>query len=340
MAERILYRTFTPAQVRASSGLAGAARRIATTFEGDTWTIRFIPQPKQLADARAVPLQLAGLPAGLDFSPTPGGNWHRRFESAPPLETIPEPFRGALHAALCEEILNAIESATGLTARLGEENGQNGSDTPVRVAWEALNSHGQKEAEGALTVDERVVGDLLESARTWPSEPDTTWLNSLELTAPVVLDAFPISPAAFAQAAPGDIWLLTVSSDADPAKGSVRFPGTTMTCLVSGIRDLPLPQSPDRFDSSPSLAEPDAMNTPDAKHWTDDLNVELAFQIGTLTLKLEQLRSLEEGHVFELSAPVNEPVTLLVNGKPSGRGELVRIGDRLGVLLTAKTAAE
>jgi type III secretion protein Q len=328
-------RTLTRTQAGLTSGLAGAARRIATTFEGEPWTLRFLPAGNPLPDARTIPFQLAGTPASLHVSPTPGGNWHRRFESAPPLETVPEPFRSALHAALCEEILNAVETATGLTARLTDPDSADATAPRDAIGWEATASRGQSEASGILEIAPEITGKILTAAKSWAAEPDPGWLDAILFTAPIILEALPVSPAAFQDAAPGDIWLLTGSGNGDALRAMVRFPGASLPARISGVPERP----PTSVAPTPPDLEPtESMNTTDAAHWTDDLNVELAFQLGTLTLTVEELRRLEAGHIFELNAPLDEPVTLLLNGKPSGRGELVRIGDRLGVQLTAKTS--
>ena len=339
MTEAFAFPLLSAAQARAVSTLAGKGRTVATTFEGEEWTIRFRSKGTSVPAAREVVLLMSGAPALLQFSPTPGGNWHHRLESAPALEKIPEPYRAALQAALCEEILNSFEKATGLTATLAKAKPSFAGAEQVTLFWEARNGHKQKEAEGVLRVDPAILDLLLKNSESWPTARLEDWVDPIDLVLPVILESFPIAQEDFAAASPGDIWLLEISTDGGTATGIVLFPGARKDCRILGLEPRSLPAASTQPESPESTNLSD-MNTPTTKHWTDDLNVELAFQVGTLNLKMEELRSLDEGHIFELSAPPNELVTVLVNGKPAGRGELVQVGDRLGVLLTAKTSAE
>ncbi|GEM75457.1 type III secretion system cytoplasmic ring protein SctQ [Vibrio sagamiensis] len=63
------------------------------------------------------------------------------------------------------------------------------------------------------------------------------------------------------------------------------------------------------------------------------LPVEISFDIGSQTVTLEQLNSLQPGFTFELNQPVNKPVTVRANGKAIGQGELVNVNEHLGVRL-------
>ena len=71
-----------------------------------------------------------------------------------------------------------------------------------------------------------------------------------------------------------------------------------------------------------------------AESWNPG-QVELTIQmdIGSAPLTLDALQSLQAGYVFTLDAPAAAPVTARVNGTVIGSGELVRIGDKLGVRL-------
>lgn len=65
-----------------------------------------------------------------------------------------------------------------------------------------------------------------------------------------------------------------------------------------------------------------------------EIEVPVQFEIGRATATLGQLQSMQSGYVFELAEKVDEPVIIQVHGTPVGRGELVHIGDRIGVRVT------
>ncbi|TIT71486.1 MAG: YscQ/HrcQ family type III secretion apparatus protein, partial [Mesorhizobium sp.] len=48
---------------------------------------------------------------------------------------------------------------------------------------------------------------------------------------------------------------------------------------------------------------------------------------------LGELRSAGEGHIFELGWPIDGPVDIVANGQRIGRGDIVRIGEELGIRL-------
>lgn len=66
----------------------------------------------------------------------------------------------------------------------------------------------------------------------------------------------------------------------------------------------------------------------------DDVPLTVVCQIGSLELPLGQLRELGEGSVLALPDGDAQRVELMVNGRCVGRGELVAIGEGLGVRLT------
>jgi type III secretion protein Q len=64
-----------------------------------------------------------------------------------------------------------------------------------------------------------------------------------------------------------------------------------------------------------------------------DLEVQLTFELGRQTVELEQLRTIAPGYVFALGRSPDDPVDIVANGRRIGRGEIVRVGDGLGVRL-------
>ncbi|MFD2055562.1 type III secretion system cytoplasmic ring protein SctQ [Mesorhizobium calcicola] len=63
----------------------------------------------------------------------------------------------------------------------------------------------------------------------------------------------------------------------------------------------------------------------------DELPVSLAFEIGRTAMPLGEVRQLAPGAIVTLTDVTNETVDIIANGKRVGRGEIVRIGENLGV---------
>jgi type III secretion protein Q len=63
----------------------------------------------------------------------------------------------------------------------------------------------------------------------------------------------------------------------------------------------------------------------------DDLPLTLVFEIGTLDMRLAELRELAEGSVIELGRATPPTIVIRCNGVEAGRGELVEVEGRLAV---------
>ena len=65
-----------------------------------------------------------------------------------------------------------------------------------------------------------------------------------------------------------------------------------------------------------------------------DVALEVTVQLGQVRLRVKDLLSLPEGSVIELDRAVGAPVDVLANGSLIARGDVVVVGDELGVRIT------
>jgi type III secretion system YscQ/HrcQ family protein len=82
-----------------------------------------------------------------------------------------------------------------------------------------------------------------------------------------------------------------------------------------------------------SDAQPDSPAV-DVSRAIEALDIEISFEVGRIQVPLAELRTLQAGYIFELESKVAEPVTIRANGQVIGRGQLVQIGDRIGIQTT------
>ena len=80
--------------------------------------------------------------------------------------------------------------------------------------------------------------------------------------------------------------------------------------------------------------DPDAPDERDGDAPLDDLEVTLIFEIGRRFIDVAELRSIAPGYVFPMAQDASAPIDILANGRRIGRGEIVRIGETLGVRVT------
>lgn len=64
------------------------------------------------------------------------------------------------------------------------------------------------------------------------------------------------------------------------------------------------------------------------------VTVKLSALVGSATLSIDVLFALKRGEIVALNESVDDPITLLLNGKPVAKGELVAIEDCFGVRIT------
>lgn len=71
----------------------------------------------------------------------------------------------------------------------------------------------------------------------------------------------------------------------------------------------------------------------------NDIDVELTFVVGQVTLTVGDLRNVAPGFTFELPITTGSDLLVLANGKLFGRGQLIDVGEHLGVRLTELSAS-
>ncbi|WBL81360.1 type III secretion system cytoplasmic ring protein SctQ [Bradyrhizobium xenonodulans] len=93
-----------------------------------------------------------------------------------------------------------------------------------------------------------------------------------------------------------------------------------------------------RFAARHALGMETTMNEADdvkaSSATLDQIEVTLTFELGRRTVDLRTLRAMAPGHTFDLGRDPEGPVDILANGRTIGSGEIVRIGDTLGVRAT------
>ena len=62
--------------------------------------------------------------------------------------------------------------------------------------------------------------------------------------------------------------------------------------------------------------------------------IDISVVLGQSAMPIHQLLKMGRGAVIELDAKESEPVTILANGRPIARGEIILSGDRIAVSVT------
>lgn len=90
------------------------------------------------------------------------------------------------------------------------------------------------------------------------------------------------------------------------------------------IQRLELDEAPVAEASGPTLSKPDLA-------LVGHVPVNLSVVVGEAQITMERLFALKAGEVIAMAQDVDQPVTVLLNGRAVATGELVAVGDQFGV---------
>jgi len=93
------------------------------------------------------------------------------------------------------------------------------------------------------------------------------------------------------------------------------------------LKDL-RPMAPDERPAATAPAQGDRLRA------VYDVPVQVSAVLGRASIPVNQLLRLGRGAVVELDRRVGEPVDIFVNNRLVARGEVIVVGDRLGVTMT------
>lgn len=72
----------------------------------------------------------------------------------------------------------------------------------------------------------------------------------------------------------------------------------------------------------------------DQQEWLDELELPIQFELDASSLRLDELAAIKPGHIVALDVPVSKAVIRLTcNGQVVGKGQLIAVGDQLGVCI-------
>lgn len=237
------------------------------------------------------------------------------------IEGLPDTLRlGCLEACL-EDALAALRRH-GVTLEL--QGWQPPAETlPAQFGWElqldgqpflAGTVHGESEAcEHLATLAERATPRPVRSAADLP-------FNVHVAVAHLIL---PVT--ALRDLAPGDVLLPNLTAT-EWASGRCELWSSSRR-LGTAIRQKQTVKLLAMKQTTPTPAAPVAGGALSV----DDLPVQLAFDVGQIEVTVGLLRTLGDGYTFELPAVPERTVTIRANGREIGHGELVDLGDKMGV---------
>jgi type III secretion protein Q len=93
------------------------------------------------------------------------------------------------------------------------------------------------------------------------------------------------------------------------------------------------PIRPPRLELGPMKDDANSV-PPDLANELDEIEVALSFELGRLNVELRELKSIGPGYLFPLGRDPAHAIDIIVNGRKIGQGEIVQIGETIGVRAT------
>ncbi len=181
---------------------------------------------------------------------------------------------------------------------------------------------------------DRALADHLDALMREGTASPLGRLAALRVPMRLALFERPLGRRALHGLAPGDVVLAGAARRAGPRwRVTLKF-GLGITMQATADLDLDasrahLAAPPRLVDEAAAAAPPLALT---AAEGLEHLQVPVSFEIDSARIALGELASLGEGAVIELDVPLPEAtVRLVCHGQTLGLGQLVAIGDQLGV---------
>ena len=301
-------------------------------FADRQWRLSVRPQTR-LAVKFAVRFSAGGkTPCGwLAFSDLPARAQLERYISLKRIAGVAPVIVAAAVETVAEPLLQSCERALGIDlqideVKLAEALKPLAVSAGLRLDW----GDGGCDAELACDAD---LARLLTGYLASHPRPAAAPLD-LPLTLRLQLGMLRLPLATLATLRTGDVLLTPL---VDPGEVTVRLaPGwfcrarrdASRLTLISRWETEMAEQHP-----SPSPPSGETAGAAESSAAFDQLEVDLRFDLGAVSISLAELKTVGPGYVFELDRALDRLVTLQVNGQPMGVGELVEVDQRVGVRL-------
>lgn len=236
--------------------------------------------------------------------------------------------------------LDEAEAALGISIRLTGF----GDDTSGLDVQTTLNMKG-KDAQGSFVEMRQAVRLSLDAADSLiaglvPRSVPRADLPGLEMHVAWERDAVTLTHAELAELRPGDALALDEAGHEWVVIEGQSFAAAQIEPGESAVHRLKLlssfhPQK--RFEERREMSEAIAVEEIDTNTaekplpQLEDIDLRVSFQAGETCLPLRSLREMGPGSIIEMTDPANAEISILVNGRVVGSGELIDVGGRRAV---------
>lgn len=316
-------REFTAGQVDWMNTLVGEHREFLFTWAGKPARLQFVPVAQSSTARGWLRCRIGdhSLDLGLPALPEPS-SLGARFAGIE-LSLLPEELLLGVLEVWLEDPLAAAQ-AQGVGIQL--EAWQTNTPPPAMATcgWEIRWDGRERFAAGTLHAEPAALAYLADLTNRTAPVPRRL-ADSIPFPVSVAFARVPLRLDAAAALNPGDVVLLPMTP-ADLTAGKCEL-WTAEHMLGRAVRQ----KSKVKVVTMNSAIDVPSSPLAPSDRPLDHLPIQVGFDVGQIQLTVGQLRTLGEGYTFELPEATDRLVTIRANGREIGRGELVEVGDKVGV---------
>ncbi len=339
----LLPQMVAPPLVPAFNRLFGADRYLNFSLAQSDYTLRFIP-------AVGIPSALIKTCLLVDDQMHFFISLETRFINSvlseyadmPALQKLPSELREIAIEIAFEQLLDQLAEAGHCSTTL--------IAVPLEIAPEEESCHlafkferkdDQTNFSGAIRTSNQAMAWLLEKLMQMPTMP-TEAMDHIPLALYFHIGHTTFTADDFIQVARNDIIMLDSDLSAVRQTVTIRVaPGFSLNGRIDTTHRIVV-ESKLETDMENKMAESVATADGDAPEpeapeplrdatKIDEIPILMEFQVGQAQISFAELSRLQPGYIFEPGVDLEKPVTIKANGKAIGLGQLVTIGDRVGV---------
>jgi|GEM_PF-1488466 len=361
MREQFKPRQVSPVEIWMWENLVSPQYQLQISTFGKKWRFHFLLETLSIPKSAVVSAIRLGDHFGIIRCKLLPTRWLSEILHSQSVDTLVEPFRSAVVAVLLQDLLSELSEVSRLPIQLVKPASILEEATLFTLYWQMANDYDEPEIIGSLTAEEGFITRVQAVATTWPVVPRKL-PESLKISADVLI-AGPISfswrECSYLEA--GDVLLIGPVEHWREGNFLLRIfqgkqPGLLIPTNPTHPRDgiLSLMKNSEKHSESDkdknstgresSGSEAQNCQTPnkeagtptttrDEDQWLDNVEVTLEFSLGRQNISLGELRRMGQGHHFPIRVPADCLVDILLQGQSIGRGELIQVGEEVGILV-------
>ncbi len=328
--QKFPWRSVSKSSVEAANAIIGKRRKLSFKLHDDSFWFRFVTMAHPVESVTQYTLQFADDAIFVSLFGTIPEEWINPAFRGLAYESLPPELQEIVLEASVASLLELLGSLWGKTAGLtrGIALAANRTDLTA-FSWEAGNAQGAVLLTGTFLLPPVAVTKIFSGLRSVKPEAGEPW-ELLPYPVSVEVGSTVLSWRDFRSLQNNDVVLLDEGFSLDKPDCLVLIGDQKISAKRTGkeVTTSGRLASLSSMANSPAPQKTEAISPPVS---VEDLPVRLSFTVGDAELTFRDLKSLQEGHTFVINRPVTAPVQIRAQGTIVGVGELLMVGDQIGV---------